>query len=344
MYFFFSNTDSKLNNALLQALFSFKGSKTERTMVRIFFNFTKSLERNVHIHLLIAIHLSFQPSTQDHYDGIVWRHNPGIENLAYRKSLEMREPLKYMDSEQNWEDLDYVAAGKDGSLRSNKSSQRGDGSPKRKKRSSRDKRQSSTEKLNQTQGVTLIPLSNVKQRSLPQVPGEENEHSYPNGIRFLSLPRPPKERYANYQNREHIRSNSDGQGRSRTKQRPRSYEHLNTHLENVYVDIQEYPRQSDLKNSSPNRIKNDLKSKGTNLIQAHNRKLNNSPRHSTQPDHRNPTNHKQGQNISNATGPNVRRFHPEDTVFPAVDSSSSPKFYPPYRDSNKQTVMFTTRL
>lgn len=277
----------------------------------------------------------------DRQDGVVWRYTPGIENLAYRKSLEMREPLKYMDSEQNWEDLDYVAAGKDGSLRSNKSSQRSDGSPKRKGRSNKDKRQSSTERLNQTHGVVLIPLSDRKQRSLPKIPtetqsvNEEKEHSYPNGIKFLSLPRPPKERYAAEHIREHIRSKSDGQSRSRTKQRPRSHEHLNTHSENVYVDIPEYSRQTGQMYSKPNQIRNDLKAKDTNLRQAQNRKIKSECQ--------NPSNHSLRQTISHSKGPN-RRFHPEDNVFPEVESSSSPKFYPPYREPNKQTVMFTTRL
>ena len=253
-----------------------------------------------------------------------------------------------MDSEQNWEDLDYIAAGKDGSLRSYKSSQRGDGSPKRKRRTNKDKRQSSTEKLNQTHGVILIPLSDRKQRSLPKIPtetqsvSEDKEHSYPNGIRFLSLPRPPKERYATEHIREHIRAKSDGQNGGRTKQRPRSYENL-SHSKNVYVDIPEYPSQAVRMYSKPNQIRNDLKAKDTNLRQAQNRKPNNSSKQSTKPDCQNPSNHKLGQNISNYRGPN-RHFQPEDNVFPAVDSNSSPKFYPPYREPNKQTVMFTTRL
>ena len=248
-----------------------------------------------------------------------------------------------MDSDQNWEDLDYYAAGKDGSLRSNKS-QRSDSSPRRKRRNNKDKRQNSTEKLNQTQGLVFIHLSERQQRSLPKIPSETQtisdklEYSYLNGIRFLSLPRTPKQRNGT----EHTRSKSESQSRPRTKQRPRSFEQLNTHSKNVYVDIPEYPSQTGHVYSEPNQIRNDLKLKDTNLRLTQNREVNSISRQKTKPDGRNPCN-PNGQNISNSRGPN-RRFNRDDTVFPATEASSSPKFYPPYRDPNKQNVIFTTRL
>ena len=240
----------------------------------------------------------------------------------------------------DWEDLDYNAVGKDGSLRSNKS-QRSDSSPRRKRRSNKDKRQNSTDKFNQTQGEVFIHLSERQQRSLPKIPSETQtisdklEYAYPNGIRFLPLPRTPKQRNAT----EHTRFQSESQSRPRTKHRPRSFEQLNTHSKNVYVDIPEYLSQTGYVYSEPKQVRNDLKLKDTNLRQTQNREVNSISRQ------------KQKQNLmvktlvilidkTNSRGPN-RRFDRDDTVFPAADVSS---FYPPYRDSNKQNVIFTTRL
>ena len=95
----------------------------------------------------------------------------------------------------------------------------------------------------------------------------------------------------------------------------------------MYVDIAEYPSQTGYVYSEPNQIRNDLKLKDTNLRQTQNREVNSISRQKTEPDGQNPCNPYR-QKTSNSRGP-YRRFNRDDTVFPAVEASSSPKFYPP---------------
>lgn len=291
--------------------------------------------------------LIFQSSSLDRRSGIAWGHSSGVENLAYRKSMETREPLKYMEYEQNWEDLDYVAAGKDGSLRSNKSSQRSDNSPRRKRRGNKDTNRNSTEKLNQKPGMVFIPLEERKPRSLPKLPIETQHYSdkadyfYTNGLRFSSLPRTPKQSNV----AEHRRSKSDGQNRPRSKQRPRSFEQLSCHSHNI--DRQEKHNLTEHLYSEPNQIKNNLKSKDTNLRQVQNRKQNNTSRQHLK--NENPSSVSSVQKPTTSSRRGVDRSFEHVTrenehVFPTVHASSSPKFYPPYRDPNKDNLIFTTKL
>lgn len=285
----------------------------------------------------------------------VWRHNPGIENLAYRKSMELREPLKYMEYEQNWEDLDYYGTGsnkniKDGSLRSDKTSQRSDNSPRRKRRPNKDKKRNSMEGLNGRPGMVFIPLDERKPRSLPRIPvqsySDKQEFEFPNGIRSSSLPRTSsKHQYPI----EHRRSKSDGNNKPRSKQRPRSFDQLyypprNIDKEDKAVNGAMKRNQKSNLNSEPYQIKNTFPTKDDNLKRAQDRKTSNTSYKTNKPKTENAN---QKPTIMNHRGLNrslERINRTNDNIFPTLDGSSSPKFYPPYRDSNNQNVLFTTKL
>lgn len=208
------------------------------------------------------------------------------------------------------------------------------------------------EGLNGRPGMVFIPLDDRKPRSLPRLPVEPQSYSdkqefgYPNGIRSSSLPRTSSK---HQHPAEHRRSKSDGNNKPRSKQRPRSFEQLYFPPRNI--DNGDKAANGALKrnqkldlNSEPNHIKNTFPTKDDNLKRAQNRKISNT---SYKPNKPKPDNADQKPNTTNQKGPDrslERVNRTNDNIFPTLDGSSSPKFYPPYRDSNNQNVLFTTRL
>ena len=244
----------------------------------------------------------------------------------------MREPLKYMDFEQNWDDLDYYDAGTS-SLKSNKSSSRNENSPRRKRRPNKEGKQNSEGTCNHRAGAVFIPLEDRKPRSLPKIPTDPGsyhqklEAGYPNGVGFLSLPR----NTTNSRHKhgiEHRRSKSDSHTRpSRTKQRPKSFEQL---YRPAYYDVAKRDGAiSNIKNTQvtldSKYLKDDMKTKDIGLKHTNDTKVNNS--------------NQRGVNRSLERDKRTR-----DSIFENLQGSSSPKFYPPYRDSNNPNLLYTTKL
>ena len=235
-----------------------------------------------------------------------------------------------MEYDQNWEDLDYYDA-RSSSLKSDKTSQRSENSPRRKRRPNKDGKPNSEDSQGHRPGMVFIPLEDRHPRSLPRIPSDTQSYDhkpdfgFPNGTGFLSLPRTT----VNKNGIEHRRSKSDSQSRPsrpRSKQRPRSFEQLYRPSQNVdkrdgAVSRNKNPHlTADFTNA-----KNSLKTKDTNTKHIKDTKTNSS----------NP----KGVNRSLE-----RETRTKDNIFMNLQGSSSPKFYPPYRETSSPNFLYTTKL